>query len=129
VPPEQWRPLLAPPDADPSPASPPASQAGRLRAGAVEHVIQPADAQVLALARADQGGRAVLTDDLALRRRRVAQGSTAVGTIGVLVRAYRTDRLPRGDLERAVEALFDRSTLHLSRAFRAYVRRLLAGLP
>lgn len=55
--------------------------------------------------------------------------SDAVGSIGVLVRAYRTGRLERGELESAVDALFTASTLYLSRAFRAYVRRLLANLP
>jgi len=45
------------------------------------------------------------------------------------VRAYKTGRLTRAQLENTVEALFTNSTLHLSRAFRAYVRQLLIGLP
>jgi len=70
----------------------------------------------------------VLTDDLALRRRLENQGVTVVGSVGVLVRAYTTGRIRRDELEGAVDTLFTISTLHLSRAFRAYVRHLLANL-
>ena len=94
--------------------------------------IHSADAQVLALARA-QVPRAplspVLTDDLALRRRLEAEGAVVVGSVGVLVRAYRSGLLRREELDAAVDALFFESTLHLDRAFRAYVRRLLSDLP
>lgn len=107
VPSEVWRPLV---HADGSPA------------------IQPADAQVLALARSHGSPCPVLTDDQVLRRRLEADGTTVVGSVGILVRAYRTGRMRRDELERAVDALFARSTLHLSRAFRAYVRRLVAAL-
>ena len=91
--------------------------------------IQPADAQVLALARQDEFGHPVLTDDLALRRRLEAEGADVVGSVGVLVAAYRSGWLARRELDQAVDALFTRSTLHLSRAFRAYVHHLLGSLP
>ena len=92
-------------------------------------VIQPAAAQVFVLARSDQFRKPVLTDDLALRRRLEGRGATVVGTVGLLVRAYSTGRLARDELNRAVDTLFTASTLHMSRAFRAYIHHLLAGLP
>ena len=91
--------------------------------------IHPADAQVFVLARSSQFQKPVLTDDLTLRRRLEGQGGTVVGSVGVLVRAYTTGHLKRDELESAVDALFTTSTLYMSRAFRAYVRHLLADLP
>lgn len=91
--------------------------------------IQPADAEVLVLAQVQGFQQPVLTDDLVLRRRLEAHGAVVVGSVGVLVRAYKTGLLERDELEGAVDALFTVSTLHLSRAFRAYVRQLLADLP
>jgi predicted nucleic acid-binding protein len=91
--------------------------------------VHPADAQVLVLVRARAFRAPVLTDDLALRRRLEAEGAVVVGSVGILIRAYRTGLLRREDLDTAVDALFFESTLHLSRAFRAYVRRLLSGIP
>ncbi|HBL32120.1 MAG TPA: DNA-binding protein, partial [Acidobacteria bacterium] len=52
-----------------------------------------------------------------------------VGSIGVLIRAYRDGRLTRNLLEGCVENLLENSTLHLSRSFRAYVLQLVAELP
>ena len=92
-------------------------------------LLQPADHQVFALARARRFGCVVLTDDLALRRILEAQGTTVVGSIGIVVRAYTTGRVSRDSLHAAVEALLERSTLHLSRALRAYVRQLVDELP
>lgn len=91
--------------------------------------IHPADAQVFVLARSSQFQKPVLTDDLALRRRLESQGGTVVGSVGVLVRAYTTGHLKRDELESAVDALFTTSTLYMSRAFKVYVRYLLADLP
>lgn len=91
--------------------------------------IQPADAQVFVLAQASQFQHYVLTDDLALRRYLETHHGVVVGSIGLLVRAYRVSQLQRSELEAAVDALFERSTLHVSRAFGAYVRRLLADVP
>ncbi|MBI2877928.1 MAG: hypothetical protein HYY20_13715 [Candidatus Tectomicrobia bacterium] len=92
-------------------------------------LIHPADAEVFVLSREDGFKMSVLTDDLALRRRLEMHGTVVTGSVGVLVRAYRTGLLQRDSLEIAVDALFDESTLHLSHAFRVYVRQLLADLP
>ncbi len=91
-------------------------------------VIHPADAEVLVLAQDDGFQSPVLTDDLALRRRLEANDATVAGSVGILVRAYTMSTLTRPQLESAVDALFTESTLHLSRAFQAYVRRLIIEL-
>lgn len=91
--------------------------------------IQPADAQVFFLARAHQFQSLVLTDDLALRRLLESHGNQVAGTVGILIRAYSAGWISRGEMETAFEALFEKSTLHLSPAFRAYVRKILADLP
>lgn len=52
-----------------------------------------------------------------------------VGSIGILVRAYTLSRIGWNELEASVDAIFTTSTLHLSRAFRTFVRQLLDGLP
>ena len=94
-----------------------------------KNVLHPADAQVFALARAHQFREPVLTDDLALRRQLENVGTTVVGTIGILVRAYSSGRLNRSELDGAVDLLFTMSTLHLSRAFKVYIQHLLKTLP
>lgn len=91
-------------------------------------VIHPADAQILALAQLRNFSVPVLTDDLDLRRQLERQGATVVGSVGVLVRAYSKGLLRRIELDNAVDALFNQSTLHASRAFVAYVRALLDDL-
>lgn len=67
----------------------------------------------------------VLTDDLALRKGLEGQGQVAVGSVGVLVRAYRTGRLSRTQLDASLDRLFNGSSLYTSQAFRARVRELL----
>jgi predicted nucleic acid-binding protein len=91
-------------------------------------MIHPADAQVLALAQRDQFQAPVLTDDLDLRRRLEYLEVTVVGSVGVLVRAFTAGRLKRDELDSAVDALFLKSTLYISRAFRIYVLNMLANL-
>jgi predicted nucleic acid-binding protein len=90
--------------------------------------IQPADAQVFALVRSSRFQALALTDDLALRKLLEHHGATVAGTVGILVRAYSTGQLQRAQLESSIEALFHESTLHLSRAFRAYLAQLLKDL-
>src|SRR5437868_5508427 len=90
---------------------------GQVMSQSTQLPIHPADAQVFVLAQASQFQEPVLTDDLSLRRRLEDKGATVVGSIGVLVRAYTTNRLKRDELESAVDALFTSSTLHMSRAF------------
>jgi len=91
--------------------------------------IQPADAQVFAVARTSAFHVLVLTDDLALRNLLERDGATVAGSFGLLIRAYRDGRLNRETLERSVDDLLEKSTLHLSQAFRSYVRQLLEELP
>jgi predicted nucleic acid-binding protein len=90
--------------------------------------IQPADAQVFALVRSGRFEALALTDDLALRRLLEGHGATVVGTVGILVRAYTSGKLQRARLEDSIEALFNGSTLYLSRAFRVYLAQLLKDL-
>ncbi|MFL6197033.1 MAG: hypothetical protein ACJ75H_22800 [Thermoanaerobaculia bacterium] len=90
--------------------------------------IQPADAQVFVLARDGRFQPLVLTDDLALRRLLEKSGSPVTGTVGILIRAYSSRLISREDLDSAVEALFESSSLHLSGAFRIYLTSLLNDL-
>jgi predicted nucleic acid-binding protein len=90
--------------------------------------IQSADAQVFAVARSCSFQALVLTDDLALRKLLERDGATVVGSFGLLIRAYRDGRLNLTTLERSVDDLLERSTLHLSRPFRSYVRKLIEEL-
>jgi predicted nucleic acid-binding protein len=91
--------------------------------------IQAADAQVLALVLARRRRDVVLTDDLALRRIVEGRHVVAVGSVGVLVRASSQGLMDDAELRRSIDALFERSTLYLSKAFRAYVHRLLDTPP
>lgn len=100
-----------------------------LLAGPEPARLQPADAQVFFLAQVGLFQALVLTDDLALRRRLEAHGATVVGSVGILIRAYASGRFPRHELEQSVETLLEESSLHLSRAFRVYVRKLVSELP
>ena len=91
--------------------------------------VQPADAQVFSLAQESGFRSLVLTDDLALRRLLEGYGSPVAGTVGILIRAYTLQILSREELDLTFDTLFKTSTLHLGRAFRAYLRSLLDGLP
>ena len=83
-----------------------------------------ADLSVAALA-ARTTPDVVLTDDLALRKGLEAQGLEVVGGVGILVRAFRTGRVPKSELQGSLERLLDGSSLYLSKGFRAHVRALL----
>lgn len=91
--------------------------------------IQPADAQVFALVRASRFQALALTDDLTLRKLLESHGAQVAGTVGILVRAYTTGGISRMELEATIESLFNDSSLHLSRAFRVYLKKLLGDLP
>lgn len=71
----------------------------------------------------------VLTDDLELRRGLEAQGYTVVGSVGILVRAYKAGCFSKAELYARLDQLFDGSTLYLSKGFRTHVRHLLDSLP
>lgn len=93
------------------------------------HSIQPADAQVVVLAHTLQSQEVVLTDDLALRRVLESRGVVVVGSVGILVRAYKSGHLDRQELDHAVDALMTESTLFMSIAFKNFVYHLIANLP
>jgi predicted nucleic acid-binding protein len=90
--------------------------------------LQPADIEVFLLAQERSFEPLVLTDDLALRRLLESRGATVAGSIGILIRAYSVGLLSREELTASSEALLGESSLHLSRAFRAFVRKLIADL-
>lgn len=90
--------------------------------------IHPADTEVFILARDRNYSIPVLTDDLTLRRQLEQQGALVIGTIGILVKAYHKGSMNREDLEGAIDSLFEKSTLYMSRAFRSYIGKLLANL-
>ncbi len=90
--------------------------------------LHPADAEVFALARQMEFRLITLTDDLVLRRRIEAEGGTVAGTVGILVRALQAGLLGRAELSLAIDSLFTTSTLHMSRPFRTYVRRLISDI-
>jgi len=94
----------------------------------IKKPIHPADTEVFILARDRNYSIPVLTDDLTLRRQLEQHGALVIGTIGVLVKAYYKELMNREELERAIDSLFEESTLYINRAFRSYIQKLLANL-
>ena len=84
--------------------------------------IQSADAEVLSLARLRGFRLPVLTNDLALRTLVQKGGGRAVGSFGVLLRAYRDGLLDKQEVRSAVEELMATSSLYLGREFRRFMR-------
>lgn len=70
----------------------------------------------------------VLTDDLRLRRGLESQGHQVVGSVGILVRAFRDGTLAKPELLARVDQLLDGSSLYTSKAFRTVVRESLKNL-
>ncbi len=58
----------------------------------------------------------ILTDDLAVREVAKRLGFTAVGSVGIIVRAHRLRRIHRDDAEQRILALQDLSSLFVTRA-------------
>ncbi len=66
-----------------------------------------------------------LTDDLELRKVLEHQEHTVTGSIGILIRAFKTQRLTQTELITHLDQLFDDSTLYLSREFYVHVQNLI----
>lgn len=66
-----------------------------------------------------------LTDDLSLRKALEGWGHRVVGTIGVLVRIFRTGRVSMLELQNTFGRVLDDSSLYLSKSFRGRIRDLL----
>ena len=97
------------------------------RAALSGFTVHPADWSVAVLA--DRLSPDVaLTDDLNLRKGLEAQGRRAVGSVGILVRAFKVGRFTKTELQGHLDRLLDGSSLYLSNAFRAHVRRILDNL-
>ena len=58
----------------------------------------------------------LLTDDLAVREAAKRLGLTPVGSLGVVVKAYRLGRIPLDEAERLIADLYDVSILFVTRA-------------
>jgi len=89
--------------------------------------LHRADASIIALAD-DLRMKPILTDDMELRKALESKSHEAVGCIGVAVRAYKLKKLTREALEDLTDDLFSRSSLHLSKGFRQFVREMLVAL-
>jgi predicted nucleic acid-binding protein len=78
-------------------------------------VLGPGECQALQLA-LQQPGLVLLTDDAAARLAAEALLIRVHGTIGVLLRAVRMSRRPRGQVILTLESLGERCSLHISPA-------------
>lgn len=88
--------------------------------------LGPVDALVLAMARC-RGIGVVLTDDLDLREAAHHAGVRPVGTVGLLVRAATDGVLSAAEGVAALDALWARSSLFLTRPLVEEAKRALKG--
>lgn len=66
-----------------------------------------------------------ITDDLELRKAIESSGRAAVGTVGILFRAYKQGGLAKDQLRNFIGLLFNDSSLYLSSAFRNRVLAMI----
>lgn len=86
-----------------------------------------ADLALLSLLPKIQNAVAV-TDDLALRKAVESGGITAVGTIGILLNAYKRGVIDKPQLIKLLDLCFNDSSLYLSSAFKARVINIVNTL-
>lgn len=89
--------------------------------------LQRADLSVLVIVHR-LGDALALTDDLELRKAIESLDRTVVGSVGVLIRGYRTGKLKKDELCKCVDMLFNDSSLYLSSAFRARVLSMIENI-
>ena len=80
-----------------------------------KYSLSIADSSVLQCARA-KGVATVLTDDLGLREVSAVRGLRPVGSVGILLRAFREGRLDRQGTLLSLDALMERSSLFITPA-------------
>lgn len=88
------------------------------------YILSRPDASVLALAYR-MGAEIVFTDDLDLRDAVKSRKMTPVGTIGILLRAYREGQLSNRKLNEALDDLLDRSSLFITKELIAQAKKAI----
>ncbi len=87
-----------------------------------QYILSQADASVLALAHRMEA-EIVFTDDLDLRDAVKSHRIIPVGTIGILLRAYREGELSNKKLNKSLDNLLDLSSLFITKELIAQAKR------